>query len=190
MLRLLRLLVLASFGFTISACATMNVSSHVQPGLDFGQFHTWKWVQADALPATDARMNNAFFQDHFQGAVERALAVRGLVQTGSNSEPADLLVHYHANIAPRIEVAHGDPTSGACYDENCNVRVFENEVGTMVIDVVDGRTNRLIWRGWAQSPVGGELEHPQTFQKRIDEAVRRMFQRFPGHGVTSSEKAD
>lgn len=179
MLRLLRWPAVAVLGLTVSACATMNVSSHVEQGLDFGQFHTWKWVQADALPATDARMDNPFFRDHFQGAVERELAARGLVQTASDSDPADLLVHYHANIAPRMAVASGDPTSGACYDENCTVRVFENEVGTMVIDVVDGRTNRLIWRGWAQSSVAGVLDQPQAFQKRIEEAVKRMFERFP-----------
>ncbi len=179
MLRFLRMLVLASVGVTASACATMNVSSHVEHGLDFSRYHTWKWVQADALPATDARMDNAFFRDHFQGAVERELAARGLVQTEADSDAGDLLVHYHANIAPRIAVASGDQTSGACYDENCNVRVFESEVGTIVIDVVDGRTNRLIWRGWAQSTVAGVLDHPQTFQKRIQEAVKRMFERFP-----------
>jgi len=178
MLRILRLLVLSS-SVAISACATMNVSSHVQQGLDFRQFHTWTWGPADALPASDARMDNPFFQDHFQGAVEREMTARGLTQTVSEGDVADLLVHYHANIATSIEPAHGDPTSGACYDENCNVRVFEREVGTIVVDVVDGRTNRLIWRGWAQTPVAGVIEDPGKFQKRIEAAVTQMFQHFP-----------
>ena len=69
--------------------------------------------------------------------------------------------------------------SGACYDEDCAVRVLENEVGTVVLDVVDARTNRLIWRGWAQNSIEGLLDHPQRFQKRINEAVTRMFARFP-----------
>ena len=90
MLHFLRVLVLASVGVTASACATMNVSSHVEHGLDFSRYHTWKWVQADALPATDARMDNAFFRDHFQGAVERELAARGLVQTEADSDAAVL----------------------------------------------------------------------------------------------------
>jgi uncharacterized protein DUF4136 len=179
MLRILRLPLLAVLGFTVSACATMNVSSHVEQGLDFSHFQTWQWAPPDALPASDARMDNSFFQDHFQGAVERELAVRGLTQTVSEGDVPDLLVHYHANIAPRIDVNHGDQTTGACYDENCNVRVFENEVGTIIIDVVDGHTNRLIWRGWAQNPVEGVLDHPQKFQDRIQTAVKRMFERFP-----------
>jgi hypothetical protein len=179
MLRILRWPVIAVFGLTVSACATMNVSSHVERGLDFKQFQTWQWAPADALPASDARMDSPFFQDHFQGAVEREFALRGFTQTVAEGDVPDLLVHYHANIAPRIDVNHGDQSSGACYDDACNVRVFENEVGTIMIDVVDGHTNRLIWRGWAQNPVEGVLNNPEKFQARIQQAVKRMFERFP-----------
>jgi hypothetical protein len=179
MLRILRWPVIAVFGLTVSACATMNVSSHMERGLDFKSYHTWQWAPADALPESDARLDNSFFQDHFQGAVEREFARRGFTQTVSEGDVPDLLVHYHANITPRIDVNHGDQTTGACYDDNCNVRVFENEVGTIMIDVVDGHTNRLIWRGWAQNSVEGVLNNPERFQARIQEAVRRMFERFP-----------
>ena len=123
-------------------------------------------------------MNNAFFQDHFQGAVEKHFAARGFEQVRSG-EASDLLVHYHAHVATRISPNNGDPASGACYDENCTVRVIENDLGTMMIDIVDGRTNRLIWRGWAQTNIDGVIDHPDRFASRIDQAVTRMFARFP-----------
>ena len=179
MLRLLRWPLMAALGFTLSACATMNVSSHVERGLDFTQYHTWQWAPADALPASDARLDNPFFKDHFQGAVEKALSARHLVQTGSDSDAPDLLVHYHANIAPRMDVNRGDQSTGACYDGDCTVRVLDTDVSTIVLDVVDAHTNRLIWRGWAQNPVEGVLDHPQRFESRISQAVTRMFARFP-----------
>jgi hypothetical protein len=170
---------MALAALTVSACATMNVSSHVEPGLDFTQYHTWRWAPADALPASDARLDNSFFKDHFQGAVEKQLALRGLTQKGPESATPDLLIHYHANVAPQIDIARTGPQAGACYDEDCTVRVFDNEVGTVVLDVVDARTNRLIWRGWAQNSIEGVLDHPQRFQSRIQQAVTRMFARFP-----------
>jgi hypothetical protein len=179
MLRLLRWPVMAALGLALPACATMNVSSHVEPGLDFAQYHTWQWAPPDALPTTDARLNNTFFQDHFQGAVEKQFAARGFEQTRSEGERPDLLVHYHANISPRMTQSNGDATSGACYDENCTVRVFENDLGTMMVDIVDARTGRLIWRGWAQTGVEGVLDHPDRFASRINDAVTRMFARFP-----------
>ena len=53
------------------------------------------------------------------------------------------------------------------------------EAGTLVIDVIDARTNKLMWRGWAQNTVKGMLENQDTMARRIDEAVTRMFVRFP-----------
>ena len=47
-----------------------------------------------------------------------------------------------------------------------------------VLDVVDARTNRLIWRGWAQHGVRGMLESQDTMARQIDEAVTRMCTRF------------
>jgi hypothetical protein len=179
MLRFLRWPILAALGFAFPACATMNVSSHVEPGLDFARYHSWQWAPADALPLSDARLNNVFFQDHFQGAVEKQFARRGFEQMHSDGDLPDLLVHYHANVTPRISPSNGDATSGACYDENCTVRVVENDLGTMMIDIVDAHTNRLIWRGWAQTNIDGVLDHPDRFSTRISDAVARMFARFP-----------
>jgi hypothetical protein len=179
MLRFLRWPILAGLALAVSACATMNVSSHVEQGLDFTHYRTWAWAPPDPVPESDARLDNPFFQDHFQGAVEREFAARGLTQTVSEGDVPDLLVHYHANISSRLSIAHGDPTVGACYDGDCSVRVFDDEVGTMIVDVVDGHTNRLVWRGWAQNPVHGVIDHPEKFQARIQEAVTRMFARFP-----------
>jgi hypothetical protein len=167
------------FGLAASACATMDVSSHVARGLNISQYHTWQWAPPDALPESDARMDNPFFQDHFQGAVEREMHARGFNQQISEGDVPDLLVHYHANISPRFTVNHGDQSAGACYDEDCSVKVFDHEMGTIIIDVVDGHTNRLIWRGWAQNPVEGVLDNPARFQANIQKAVTRMFAKFP-----------
>lgn len=179
MLRFLRWPAVALLAVSVSACATMNVSSHVERGLDIAQYHTWDWATPDALPESDARLDNPFFKDNFQGAVEREFAMRGFSQTVPEGDIPDLRVHYHANISSKMHVNTGDQTAGACYDEDCTVRVFDDEVGTIVIDVVDGHTNRLIWRGWAQNPLQGVLDHQQKFQARIHDAVTRMFARFP-----------
>ncbi len=178
MRRFLRWPAMAVLGLTMSACATMNVSSHVEHGLDFTQYHTWRWAPADALPETNARLNSPLFQDHFQGAVERQLAARGLVQASDDAAP-DLLVHYHANLSPQMQVTNDQTGSGACYDADCRVRVLESDMDTLVVDVVDAKTNRLIWRGWAQDAIVGTLENPERLENRIREAVAKMFARFP-----------
>jgi hypothetical protein len=56
---------------------------------------------------------------------------------------------------------------------------MQYEAGTLVIDVLDARTNRLIWRGWAQDAVKGMLTNQDTMARQINEAVARMFAQFP-----------
>ena len=165
--------------FALTGCATtLNVSSHVERGVDFAQYRSYDWGPADALPTGDPRLDrDPFFQDHLQGAVEKELATKGF--GWSTPGMADLLIHYHANISERIEVDLMDYERGYCVAGGCSPPVVEYEAGTLVLDIVDARTNRLIWRGWAQGGVRGMLENQDTMARQIDEAVTRMFARFP-----------
>ena len=178
MLRFLRCSVVVLLAAAVSACATMNVSSHVERGLDFSQFHTWDWGQRDQIPTTDPRLDSPNFQDYLQGAVERQFAQRQITRVDPGTKP-DLLVHYHANVQPRIEANSSNPSYGACYDPHCAVRVLEQAVGTILIDVLDARTNRLVWRGWVQTNVEGVLKNERQLDDRIGRAVQEMFEQFP-----------
>jgi hypothetical protein len=155
----------------------MGVSSFVDRAANFAEYRTYAWGPADALPTGDPRLdNNPFFKDHVEGAVEKSLAARGLAraQTGT----PDLLLHYHASVTQRLDVDSMDRRRGYCSGD-CAPRVTEYEQGTLVLDVVDARTNRLVWRGWAQDTIDGVLEDQALMERKIDEAVRRMMARFP-----------
>lgn len=171
----------------VTGCATMSVSSHVQRGLDFTQYRTYDWGPADALPTGDPRLDqDAFFEDHMQGAVERQLAAKGVERVSAGTP--DLLIHYHASITQRIDVNRVDREYGYCYDPECLVKVIDFEAGTLVLDIVDTRTKQVIWRGWAQHSLGDMLENRDRMARRIDEAVSRMLERFPG-GLAASRRA-
>lgn len=170
---------MAVLALATGGCATMNVSSHVDQGLDFTQYRTYDWGPADALPAGDPRLDeNPFYKDHVLGAVEKQLAAKGFEHSAVEGQ-ADLLVHYHAVINTRLDVNRIDQEYGYCFDEECRARVVEYEAGTLVLDIVDRRTNRVVWRGWAQDTVERILNNEDRMARQIDEAVRRMFARFP-----------
>jgi hypothetical protein len=171
--------VLLAGAMVATGCATtMTVSSHVERGLDFSFYRTFDWGPADALPTGDPRLDqNPFFKDHVQGAVEKRLAARGIEL--STSGTPDLLIHYHANIRQRIDVNRVDRTYGYCSAGDCPAETIEYESGTLVLDIIDARTNRLIWRGWAQNSVADILDDPDRMARTIDEAVTRMLERLP-----------
>lgn len=179
MFRRLRLAALAFSALAAAGCATtMNVSSHVARSIDFAQYRTYDWGPADALPTGDPRLDeNPFFRDHVQGAVEQQLAARGF--KGSTSGTPDLLIHYHASIDWRIKANLIDRDYGYCATDDCPGGVIEYEAGTLVLDIVDTRTNRVIWRGWAEDSVESILNNQDRMARQIDEAVRRMIEMLP-----------
>lgn len=165
--------VLAAIG-----CATIGVSSHVDRDFDFGRVRTFDWGPADAFPVGDPRLDtNPTFLDHLHGAVERQLEARGYerVVTGR----PQLLVHFHASTDRRLDVNAADARYGYCLDEQCRAGVTEYEAGTLIVDVVDARTNRLIWRGWAQDSLEGVLNDRDRLVRLVEDGVARMFAGLP-----------
>ena len=176
-MRCLARLALAGFAlFALAGCATMSVSSHVERGLDFAQYRTWDFGPADALPTGDPRLdNNPFFKDYLEGAVGKELEARHYERSAVNP---DLLVHYHANTTKTFDVNGVDMRNGYCYDD-CEPNVIEYELGTIVIDVVDGHSNRVIWRGWAQNDIDGVIDRQELLRKQVNKSVTRMMALFP-----------
>ncbi len=178
MTRLLTWSAAAALALAGGGCAAKHAGSYVERSVDFAQYRTYDWAPADALPAGDPRLEqNAYFQDYVQGAVQRGLAGRGFGKAPSAAP--DLLIHCHASVTRRIEVDPFDREFGACYDETCAVRVLEFEAGMLVLDVVDARTGRLVWRGWAERSIGGVLDKQEWMERQVDEAVLRILERLP-----------
>ena len=98
----------------------------------------------------------------------------------TTSGTPDLRVHYHANISKTFDINGVDNRSGYCY-QDCEPRFVEYEQGTIVLDIVDTRTNRVVWRGWAQENVNGLIDNQELLRKNVSKAVARMMERFPRH---------
>lgn len=162
-----------------AGCATINVGSYIARDVELTRFRTYDWGPPDALPTGDPRLdNNAFFQDHFQGAVERQLAAKGFARVTAGVEP-DLLLHYHASVSWRTEVDALDRSLGYCVTSDCAPSVRTFEAGTLVLDVVDTRTKRLVWRGWAEDRFEGALDTQERLERTVDTAVRELMKQFP-----------
>lgn len=171
--------VVVLMGMIAAACAPMHVGSHVDQERDFGRYRTYDWGPADALPPTDPRFaHNSFFQDHIQGAIERNMAARGFERVAPGETP-DVRVHFHAVIDRRLDVNQLDSHTGYCTGGNCGAGLADYDEGTLVVDVIDAHTNRLVWRGWARDSVEGVLENKDRLVAKIEEAVRLMLEQLP-----------
>ena len=69
---------------------------------------------------------------------------------------------------------------GGCYDYgDCLPQVINYEQGTLVVDIVDAHSNKVVWRGWAQDSVEGVIDNQDRMERQLDEAVTRMLEQFP-----------
>jgi hypothetical protein len=176
--RALRFTASAVATLVLTGCSSMTVSSYLERGSDFGRYRTYGWDKADALETGDPRLdNNPFFHDRIRADVEKQMATRGFEKTPSGVP--DLTIHYHASVEQRIDVNGVDKDSGYCNDsDGCKPYVYE--AGTLLLDLVDTRTNKLVWRGWAEDTVDGLIDNQRLLEQRIDKAVTRIMQRLPG----------
>lgn len=171
--RLGRLAALAITALMLTGCASMNVSSYVERGIDFTRYHTYNWA-ADPQATGDPRLdNNPFFHERVQAGVEKQLATRGFEKTTSGTP--ELLVHYHASINQRLDVSGADRKYSYCDD--CKPYVYD--AGTLLLDFVDARTNKLVWRGWAERSMDGVIDNQEWMEEEIDEVVTRILERLP-----------
>lgn len=176
---LLALVVAAAAG-----CASFPASSYVDRSVDFSRYRTFDWGPRDSLPLGDPRLDeNRYFRDQFEGAVERAFAAHGYSQPALGRRP-DLAIHYHASVSRRIQADRADHAYGYRIDPQAHIS--EHEESTLVLDIVDTRTQTVIWRGWARADLRALLDNGQPVAKRIDEAVRRMLEELPRAGTRTA----
>jgi Domain of unknown function (DUF4136) len=155
-------------------CALRDVHSFAERGFDPARYHTYRWAPADDRATGDPRLDdNPFFQRSVQTAVESELAKRGFEKT--TSETADLVIDYYAHVTQRVERAGADLVYRSCTD--CPPYVYD--AGSLMIDLVEGRTRALLWRGWAEGDISGLIDNQSWLEERIGQAVARILERLP-----------
>ena len=158
----------------VAACAAIQVNSYVGPGADITRYRTYHWAPADPQATGDPRLdNNEFFRDRIRSAVDQRLGERGFEKTAAPMP--DLVVHYHASVTQEVNANGLDGPNVTC--ENCEPYVYD--AGTIVVDLVDARTNRLVWRGWAEGSIDGAIDNQAFLERQIDESVARILARLP-----------
>jgi hypothetical protein len=160
----------------LAGCGPMAVGSYAESGVDFTQYLSYGWAPTEERPTGDPRLdNNPFFADRLNREIERQLSRRGYVRVSLSSP--DLLVRTYVNFREIVDTDSTDrprPPTGREGPEP-----FVVEAGTLWIDVLDAHTGTMIWRGWAEGSVDGVIDDQAWMNRKIDEAVARIMEKFP-----------
>jgi hypothetical protein len=148
------------------------------PGVDYALYSSFEWDDPDDRPVGDPRLeNNPFFDQRLEAAVAVELAEHGIRQ---NAPGRRLVVHHHVTVRSRVDVYEADAREGySGTGGSDSPQVVEFEEGTILVDIADGESREIVWRGWAQFDITRALADPDVMQRAIQEAVSKMFERFP-----------
>jgi hypothetical protein len=156
----------------------MVIDEMHDPAADFSTLLEYDWSAGPSRRTGDPRFDNPIFEGQLRAAVEQGLARKGFVK---NSEHPDFLVNVHKIVAGKTDVASVNQFLGYERGDWQPVRetsVYHFEEGTLLIDMVDARTNRLMWRGSGT----GVVQERATARERAENAARavdKILAQFP-----------
>ncbi len=150
-----------------------SVSYDYDRGADFSRYKTYAWTRGTEL--TD-ELNHA----RVVRGVDAQLAAKGLTRVEPGGRP-EVLVAYHASFERNVEIngfSHGWGPFGLGGDRTGSARIQPILVGTLVVDIVDARTNAIVWRAMASSDINPATS-PQKRDQKINGATEKMFKNYP-----------
>jgi hypothetical protein len=175
----------------VTAAQKLEVKTESDPKADFTVIQTYAWrpappIKRDTPPdaISNPTLSDEALGPHIIAAVDRQLQARGLRQ--SDPETADVHVVYLGAISSAVSSSYlgehygyitgwGSPVPAGLAP---TTSLTGYQKGTIVVDVVQRAANRAIWRGSVETKIA-EGRRLEDRIKRIDEAIERIFQRFP-----------
>lgn len=155
----------------LGAGGCMTVRAATSPGADLGQYHSFAFYH----PVAETNAQRAFEQSPAGQVVQDRIAAdlqrRGMVE---DAQRPDVLVAYHGRLQNKVDVT--DWGYGGFYFGPGFYSVDEYTQGTLLIDFIDPRSNRVVWRGSASAVV----DHPEAPNvAKLASAVDKIMKQYP-----------
>jgi hypothetical protein len=152
-----------------------DVSTDYDHHADFGHYHTYSWIGIKA--------GDSLWQDRIMNAVDSQLAAKGWTKTASGGD-ASVSAFGHVAEHDTLETFYdGFPGWGwRGWGGGMGMTTAETvpeRVGNLTVDVFDGNTKQLIWRGRAADTLSSKADKND---KKMDKSVADMFKKFPPPG--------
>jgi hypothetical protein len=157
-----------------AASFAQQVKTDYDRSADFGQYKTYSWEKVQT--------RDPLMVGRIETAVNADLASKGWKQVQSGGDVSIIA----------IEITQNQQTLNTFYDGfgggwgwrgwggggfgEATTTTDVYQVGTLVVDLFDGKTKKLIWRGSSSETLSNNSEKNI---KNLDKAVQKMFQHFP-----------
>ncbi|HWY06290.1 MAG TPA: DUF4136 domain-containing protein [Candidatus Acidoferrales bacterium] len=154
--------------------AAQQVKTDYDRGADFAQYKTYSWEHV--------KTKDPLLVDRITNAVNSALAARGWTQVESGGDVSIVAIQMTSNQETLNTFYNGfgggwgwRRFGGGGFGE-ATTTTETYKVGTLVVDLFDAKTKKLLWRGSSSDTLSDKSDKNI---KNLDKGVEKMFRQFP-----------
>jgi hypothetical protein len=155
-------------GLLVGSAAAQSVQSDFDRSFQFSNLKTFSFAVQKRGPA-DPLAADSLNNGRIKTGLESQLRINGF---RSEAETPDFVIAYYVTTKNKLSVqdyGYGPPRWFGSRD----IRVNQYSEGTLMVDFIDTRTNRVIWRGRAS----GTLEM-KGVDKKISKSTEKLVKQF------------
>ncbi|WP_347158792.1 DUF4136 domain-containing protein [Pontibacter chitinilyticus] len=183
------------FAVLLNACVATSGPAHTTaisaPGAKLAKYTTYAWYQDP--PPTPAAYDPGFtagLDKNIRQAVEEELKQRGMQKVATTANP-DVLLAYDVSVSVPVEKdkpANFAPGFGYSYGYMSGYRYRYSDgglpgyrpvdlfkEGTLLVDMINPDTNKLVWRGWSE----GAVTNFRSNYNKVKQLVTEVLQKLP-----------
>ncbi|MCU7552298.1 DUF4136 domain-containing protein [Chitinophagaceae bacterium LB-8] len=174
-------IVILALTFIACSCSpTMQVHSDYDKSADFSNYKTFSLYKSDSSSSI-SQLN----QQRIINAVRNEMIKKGYQETSSSP---DILVNQVTILKDKVSVSSNTNYygyggmyrpyywgAGGGYSTT-NYDVQHVKDGSLIIDIIDARTNKLIWQGIGNKEIDKPIKNPDT---KIPQAISIIMADFP-----------
>ncbi|WP_234735692.1 DUF4136 domain-containing protein [Tellurirhabdus bombi] len=173
--------------FVLGSCArpvTVDYNSRV----NFDKYKTYAWMDSDVKAGQNPLYYNDIATQNVENSVNTVLNEKGLKQ--DESDP-DVLIGYHFFVEKKTRtVTDPAPLYGPFYGwgrwgwrgwgpswygwGGPQSRTEQYNEGTVVVDIVDAKTRKLVWRGSVENAIAD----PARISAQLPKDVRKILEKY------------
>ncbi len=169
------------------SCAARNIAIDYDPEASFENLKTYNWVPGTPVKTGNVKLDSdSLLHGRIKSQIENWLDSHGYKK--ADVKHADFLVTYYVTVEKKTEILsindyYGYPGDwGYGYYGYSGVYnrfyAYEYDYGTLIIDIVNSKTRKLMWRGSIGQQVF-DRESPEKKIARIAKAVDAVLRKFP-----------
>jgi hypothetical protein len=158
---------------TGATASAQDVTYDYAKGTNFSTYRSYAWVRGHNL-------QDELNHQRIVSAIDAQLVGKGLTQVSTSGQP-DLLVAYHASFDRNVQInAFSSDFGGWRFNSSRTgtARTEEIVTGTLVVDMIDAKTESMLWRGVASRDLDMKAS-PEKRDKNMKKAAEKLFKNYP-----------